>query len=39
MSRKFYTPRTFAFFDFKNLFTKFSEILSRTCKELAPHFN
>nr|DAH61942.1 MAG TPA: hypothetical protein [Bacteriophage sp.] len=39
MSRIFCTPLPFGFFNFKNPFTKFSENLSRTCKELAPHFN
>lgn len=32
-------PPTFDFFDFKNPFAKFYKNLSRTCKELAPHFN
>ena len=32
-------PRTFWFFDFKNPFAKFYKNLSRTCEELAPHFN
>nr|DAX73075.1 MAG TPA: hypothetical protein [Caudoviricetes sp.] len=32
-------PVPFDFFNFKNPFAKFYKNLSRTCKELAPHFN
>lgn len=39
LSRIFDTPRTFGFFNFKNPFAKFYKNLSRTCKELEPHFN